>query len=225
MPALLTAALLVIALAGQDAAPAPAQAPAPPVRKLDLKFDSQGRVTLSAHHVTIAEIFAEWSRKGGTRIQGAERLAGGPIVVPLLFENRPELEVVEALTRQAAGVSVAPRRLDAPGASAFETIYILATSAATPASPYGSAPTTSSGIQPIRGAPGDEIPPLVAPGARGTAPPGASAPAPRPAAPGNPSIVPVVPVVPVIPAGPPGSTTTGRGGRRGGGGGGGGGGR
>ncbi len=120
MPAYLAAAVLVIALAGQDAAPV--QAPTPPQRKLDLKFDAQGRITLIAQNVTIAEIFAEWTRKGGTRIQGAERLAGGLLTIPLQFENRPELEVVEALTRQAAGVSVAPRRLDAPGASQLVAI-------------------------------------------------------------------------------------------------------
>lgn len=208
MPAFLTAAVLVIALAGQDAAPV--QAPAPPARKLDLKFDSQGRITLSAQNVTVAEIFAEWSRKGGTRIQGAERLAGGPITIPMLFENRPELEVVEALTRQAAGVSVAPRRLEAPGASQFSEIYILATSAASPASPYASAPSGPV-QQPIRGVPDDEIPPVVAPGMQGLGqpPPAAQQPAPRPAGPGSPIIVPVVPVTPV---GGTGTNPTGRGG-------------
>ncbi len=197
MPACSLAAVLVIALSAQD--PTPVQAP--PERKLSVAFDLQGNVSVVAQHVTIREILAEWGRKGGTQIVNADRLAGGPIVIPMQFENRPELEVVEALLRQAAGVSVVPRRLGVPGASRFESIYILATSAAVaaPSSPYA----TSSAPQPqaIRGFPDDEIPPVVAPGAMGGNTP---APAPRPAS--GTIIVPVVPVTPV------GGTTTGRGG-------------
>jgi hypothetical protein len=230
----LAAAVFIIALAGQDAPQVvqiqpPAPAPAP--RKLELTFDMQGRVTLVAQQVTVSEILAEWSRKGGTRIQGAERLGGGPIPVPLLFENRPELEVIEALTRQAAGISVAPRLMGSAGASRFESIHIVATSAATASSPYPSAPYSNPSAPPIRGFPDDEIAPIVAPGARdpqqqpGAAQqPGAR---PNPTTPGgSPVIVPVVPVVTPVGApttpppaggrggggGTPPTTTTGRGG-------------
>jgi hypothetical protein len=214
MPASSLAAVLVIALAAQD--PAPVQAP--PERKLSVTFDLQGNVSVVAQSVTIREILAEWGRKGGTQIVNADRLAGGPIAIPMQFENRPELEVVEALLRQAAGVSIVPRRLGVPGASRFESIYILATSVATaaPASPY--ATTYSPQPQAIRGFPDDEIPPVVAPGMQrdnlaGPQPP----PAPRPAGSGSTIIVPVVPVQPVggTPAGRGGTpppTTTGRGG-------------
>ncbi len=201
VPAL--AAVLAVALAVQE--PAPVQAPAAEAsreRKLSLTFDSQGHVTLVAQNVTVAEILAEWGRKGGTQIQGAERLAGGPIQLPLQFDNQPELEVVEALLRQAAGVSVAPRRVGTVGASQFEAIYILATSTATAAPSYGSTPMPQA-PQLIRGFPDDEIPPVVAPGVANA--PAAAQPAPRPAGPSG-VIVPVVPVVPV------GGSTTGRGG-------------
>lgn len=229
MPAYLAAAVLVIAFAAQDPAPVQTPAPpAPPARKLNLTFDSQGHVTLVAQNVTVAEILAEWSRKGGTKIQGAERLAGGPMLIPMQFDARPELEVIEALTRGAAGVSVAPRRVGTAGASQFETVYILATSAATQASPYSSAPSMNV-QQPIRGVPDEEIPPVRAPGAQGNGQEAPAAPRPPAAAPGG-SVI--VPVVPVGPAGTTGTTgTTGRGGGggttttttgRGGGGGGGG---
>jgi hypothetical protein len=220
MSTTLAAAVFLIALAGQDAAPPvqdPAPAQGPPPRKLELTFDAEGRVTLIASQVTVSEILAEWSRKGGTRIQGAERLTGGAIQIPIRFDNRPELEVIEALTRQAAGVSVAPRRVGAPGASRFESIHIVATSAATASSPYPSAPYGGGAPQPIRGFPDDEIPPVTAPGARDAQAPPQPQPGARtaPSAPGSPVIVPVVPVVPV--GGPP--TTPPAGGRGGGGGG------
>jgi len=234
MPAFLAAATFIIALAGQDPVPAQDSAapPAPPPRKLELMFDSQGRVTLRAQQVTVTEILAEWSRKGGTKIQGAERLTGGPIQIPILFENRPELEVIEALTRQAAGISVAPRRVRTPGASQFEMIHIVATSAAAASSPYPSSPTYgTSAPPPVRGFPDDEIAPIVAPGVRDpqqqAPPPGGARPS-GPTPSGSPVIVPVVPVTPIggTTTPPPGRgggggttppTTTGRGGGGGGG--------
>lgn len=235
MPATLAAAVVVLALAGQTATP-PVQdlaaAYTPPPRKLELTFDAQGRVTLSAQQVTVNEILAEWGRKGGTRIQGAERLTGGVIPVPILFENRPELEVIEALTRQAAGISVAPRRVGTPGASRFESIYIVATSAATASSPYPSAPTYNPGnTAPVRGFPDEEIAPVTAPGARDpqqpAPPPQQPGAKPYPSTPsGSPVIVPIVPVGPTTPAPAPAggrggggttTTTTGRGGGGGGG--------
>ncbi len=211
MPASSLAAVLILALAAQD--PTPVQAP--PERKLSVAFDLKGNVSVVAQNVTIREILAEWGRKGGTQIVNADRLAGGPLTIPMQFENRPELEVVEALLRQAAGVSVVPRRLGVPGASRFESIYILATSAAVaaPSSPY--ATSSSPQPQPIRGFPDDEIPPVVAPGVQRDNLQQPTAPlAPRPATSSGTVIVPVVPVVPVGGTAPP---ATGRG--RGGGGG------
>jgi hypothetical protein len=231
MSATFAAAFFIVALGGFQAGP-PIQDPAPavpPPRKLEVTFDTQGRVTIVAQQVTVSEILAEWGRKGGTKIQGAERLTGGVLVTPMLFDNRPELEVIEALTRQAAGVSIAPRRVGATGASRFESIYIVATSTATASSPYPSAPTYGGNAPPVRGFPDDEVPPVTAPGARdpqqqpqqqGQPPPGAR---PGPTS-GSPVIVPVVPVsTPTTPpAGGRGggggttTTTTGRGGGGGG---------
>jgi hypothetical protein len=234
MTATLAAAFFIVALAGQEAAP-PVQDPAPggpPPRKLELSFDNQGRVTIVASQVTVSEILAEWGRKGGTKIQGADRLTGGVIQIPMMFDNRPELEVIEALTRQAAGVSVAPRRVGSPGASRFESIYIVATSAASASSPYPSAPYGGSAPPPVRGFPDDEVPPVTAPGARDPQQQPGQQPGARPAPSspsGSPVIVPVVPVVPVggTPTAPPpggrgggGGTTTTTTGRGGGGGGG-----
>ena len=227
MSATLATVCVVVALAGQEVAPV--QTPAPAPRKLEMTFDNQGRVTIAAQQVTVSEILAEWARKGGTKIQGAERLGGGVIQMPMLFDNRPELEVIEALTRQAAGVSVAPRRVGAPGASRFESIYIVATSAATASSSYPSAPYGGS-APPVRGYPDDEVPPVTAPGARDPQQqPTAAQPGNRPAAnspAGSTVIVPVVPVGPVGSTPPPAGrgggggtppTTTGRGGGGGGG--------
>ena len=204
MSASTLAAVLSVALLAQDPAviqtitPAPT-APAPPERKLELTFDSQGRVTLSAKNVSIAEILAEWGRKGGTKITGV--IAGGPIQIPMLFENRPELEVIEALTRQAAGVSVVPRRVGSQSASQFEAVYILASSNATQQSPYPSAPQYTP--QPaVRGFPDEEIPPVVPPGVMQGQP--QAPPAAKPAGPGGTVIVPVVAV--------PSTTGRGRGG-------------
>src|SRR5262249_54933162 len=89
--------------------------PAPPVRRLDLTFDGNGNVTLFAQNVTLREILAEWSRKGGSQVVGAEGLAGGPMTRQ--FENRSEIEVLSSLLRSAAGVGLLPRAIGSNGPS------------------------------------------------------------------------------------------------------------
>lgn len=195
----------------------PPATPAPPARKLELSFDGKGNVTLMAQAVTIREILAEWTRKGGSQVVGAEGLSGTPITRQ--FESRPELEVLSALLRSAAGVGLLPRALGSTGPSRLN-VQIKATSNPT----TGYTPTSSVTEAPVStpGFPGDEIPPV---GPNG----GANQPAqvnpnpnippqnrPMPGYPNSP-VVPVVPVVPVttVPTAPPqpGSpTTTGRGG-------------
>lgn len=196
-------------LPAQSAMPAP---PAPPIRKLELTFDGNGNVTLVAQSVTVREILAEWTRKGGSQVVGAEGLGGGPITRQ--FENRPEVEVLSSLLRSAAGVGLLPRAIGSNGPSRLN-VQIKATSNPTtgymPTSSVTEAPVTTPGF------PGDEIPPVSPNGANQPAQINSNAnnpPQNRPM-PGFPSspVVPVVPVVPVttVPSAPivPG---TGRGG-------------
>jgi len=182
----------------------PPMMPAPPARRLDLTFDGNGNVTLFAQGVTVREILAEWARKGGSQISGAEGLSGGPVTRQ--FENRPEIEVLSSLLRQAAGVGLLPRGIGSTGPSRLN-VQIKATSnptaGYTPTSSVTEAPVTTPGF------PGDEIPPVQPnPGNQpAQVNPGANTPAQNRPMPGYPNspVVPVVPVVPVatVPGGPP----------------------
>jgi len=204
----------------QEPLSAPAQmplaaTPAPPVRKLELTFDGNGNVTLFAQSVTLREILAEWSRKGGSQVVGAEGLSGGPITRQ--FENRPEIEVLSSLLRAAAGVGLLPRPIGANGPSRLN-VQVRATSnpttGYTPTSTVTEAPVSTPGF------PGDEIPPVTANGANQPAQvnPNQNTPPQNRSMPGYPNspVVPVVPVVPVatVPGGPPTTPPpgTGRGG-------------
>jgi hypothetical protein len=126
-------------------------------RKLELSF-ANGRVNLVAENVTVSEILAEWSRRGGTVIDNANQLAGGP--VSFMFQNQPELEVIQALLRPYAGCIIAPRMPSSPIASAFSRINIVARSTATSA-PFVGAPAGPAYAQPR---PDDELPPVMPPG-------------------------------------------------------------
>jgi len=132
-------------------------------RKLEISFDS-GRVTIVAENVTLAEILAEWSRKGGSRIVNAEQLRGGP-VMPTEFRDRPEAEVLRTLLREAPGYGAVTRAETPAGASTMQTVFIHAVRAITPSS--SSAPIASQVQQSpvaaprlIQGSPDDEIPPV-----------------------------------------------------------------
>ena len=196
-----TAAVLTLALT----AFAPLAAQMPTERKLQVTFDQLGNVSIVAQNVTIAEILAEWGRQGGTAMVNANRLTGGPVT--RVYANRPEMEVIESLLRQAGGYIATPRRAGVPGASRFEVVQITPTPAASTAT-YTSVPSSPvSAPLTTPGSPNDEIPPIVPPGANN--PP---APAPAPSAPPAPGSYPgtsgvSVPVVPVIPI--PGGGRTG----------------
>jgi hypothetical protein len=226
-------ALAVIAAAvGAPAAaraqfPAPLGAPAPVTADsehvLQLSFDPDGRVSLSAKGVTIRDILAEWARQCGCYVVNGDKMTGGPLEVPLLFEHQPQEAVLESLLRPAAGFVLTPARAGVTSKSDFETIYIVATSAAS-ASSYLPPPTTSPFGVSTPGGPDDEIAPVtpIAPGAALAQPPAASAPptptssaplppgmapasypttsTPTPPPPGTPGTF--VPIVPVT-AGPP----------------------
>jgi hypothetical protein len=184
------------------------QAPQAPTRKLELTFDGAGNVTLIAQGVTVQEVLAEWSRRGGSVIDGAARLAGGPISVQ--FGPTPEVQVLESLLRNASGLILLPRLAGTPGASRLD-VRILATS--NPSQMFSSA---GSGVMtpPVStaGSPDDEVPPV-------TPVPVANAPGQvqsNPQAPPRPptGVSPVVPVVPIspVPTTAPGQTGRGRGG-------------
>jgi hypothetical protein len=192
-------AMALAALSGLAAPPARAQTPAAAPR-LALSFAADGTVTLSAQNVSIREILAEWQRQCGCYVVNADRMAGAPVTVPLLFEHMPQARVLESLLRPAAGYVLTPRRAGSASPSNYEVIYILATSGVAPppaplasASPFSSRPAAV----PIAtaGSPDDEIPPVtpVRPDNRAPAPPPAPAPAARPNSPGV-SIIPIVPI-------------------------------
>jgi hypothetical protein len=134
-------------------------------RKLDISFN-EGRVTIVAEGVTLSEIFAEWARKGGSRIVNAERLPGTR-VMPTEFKDQPEAEVLRTLLREAPGYGAAMRTNAPAGASTVQTVWILAvraTTASTSSAPLASqVQQTNSPVaapRTIQGSPDDEIPPV-----------------------------------------------------------------
>jgi hypothetical protein len=203
----------------------PAQSPAmqagPSERRLELTFQD-GTVTLMASNVTIREILAEWTRKGGTRILNGERLQGPPVT--LVFENAPERMVMDSLLRSAAGYVLGPRLAGGAGVSQFGVISILPTSTSVAAASYGGAPMQA----PINTRPDDEIPPVTPPiGSidpnRPVNAPNANPNQPAESQPNRPTVgVPASGVVPIVPITPVPTGTTpppggrGRGGRGGG---------
>jgi hypothetical protein len=199
----------------QQAAPPPAgdpgvvaQEPTTVQRTLSLSFDGQGNVSLVAQGVTLQEIFVEWTRLGGCYFPNADKLPR-TMLVPLRFENMPELKVLDSLLRSAAGYMIAPRTTRTVGASAFEMVQILPTSTATATGAYP--PINMPPPMPTSGAPDDEIPPVtpVNQGQRGAGDPAGNRPPPSVGVPASSVFVPIQPV----PSGqaPPGQSTTGPG--------------
>ena len=83
-----------------------------------------GRVTLSAIEAPLADVLAEWSRVGGTRFVGAERI--GRETVTLRLVEADEADAIRLLLRAAAGYVAAPRRAGAAGAARYDRVTILA---------------------------------------------------------------------------------------------------
>jgi hypothetical protein len=138
------------------------QAAAGPSRKLDMTF-SNGRVTLTADNVSIGEIFAEWTRKGGTVIDNVDKLNAG--MVSFVFENEPELKVLQALLRPYPGMIVVPRLPSSTIASSFSRVNVVARSTAS-ATPFVGA--AASPMQQYQQGPEEmpSMPPGLAPPAR-----------------------------------------------------------
>lgn len=93
-----------------------------------------GRVTLSANEASLSDVLAEWSRVGGTRFVGGDRLGGNTVTLHLV--DADEAEALRLLLRSAAGYVAAPRRRGTAGAARYDRVTILAartTSARPPA--------------------------------------------------------------------------------------------
>lgn len=122
---------LTVALSLTFSLPAAAQA-------LKLAFND-GRVSLDATNVPVRTILVEWSRLGGTKVIGAERISGSPLTLKL--EDVPESQALEIVLRSVAGYLAAPRSASAAaGGSRFDRILVLAASA-TPAPAARPAPS------------------------------------------------------------------------------------
>jgi len=121
---------LAIVLSLTVSLPAAAQA-------LKLAFN-EGRVSLDATSVPVRTILVEWGRLGGTKVIGAERIAGSPLTLKL--EDVPESQALEIVLRSVAGYMAAPRSASIAGASMFDRILVLATSATPPAAAARPAP-------------------------------------------------------------------------------------
>jgi hypothetical protein len=134
-------------------------------RKLDISFN-EGKVTIVAENVTLAEILAEWTRKGGSRFEISGRLPATPMMLTE-FKDQPEGDVLRTLLREAPGYG-AQMRTAGPGASTIQTAFILAartttatSSASAPISqPLQQSPSPVAAPRMIQGSPDDEIPPV-----------------------------------------------------------------
>lgn len=105
----------------------------------DVQFSIQdGRVSIVAKNATVGQILAEWARIGQTRIVNGERVPGGPVTIEL--SNVPEKDALDVLLRSASGYVAAPRPAAVPGASVYDRILVLPTSAA-PAPSLARTPT------------------------------------------------------------------------------------
>lgn len=109
-------AAVVLALA----APALAQ-------PVNLRFEN-GRITLDASGVPVKTILAEWARLGGTKVINGDKVSGA--AVTLRLEGVPEAQALEIILRNVAGYMAAPRHANSTGASAYDRILVLPTSAA-----------------------------------------------------------------------------------------------
>ena len=132
-------------------------------RKLDVSFN-EGKVSIVAENVTLAEILAEWSRKGGSRFVDAEKLPRTPVMLTE-FKDQPEGEVLRTLLREAPGYGAVMRAEAAGGASRVQTVFILAVRATqgTTAPVVNQPQTQNSPVAAprlIQGSPDDEIPPV-----------------------------------------------------------------
>lgn len=111
--------LLIAALSFVVAAPVGAQ-------QLKVSF-SDGLVSVDATAVPVRQILNEWAKQGGTKVVGVERVTGAPLTIQLI--DVPEAKALEVILRSVAGYMAAPRAAGT-GASMYDRILVMATSAA-----------------------------------------------------------------------------------------------
>ena len=87
---------------------------------------ANGRVTIRAQDVLIADILAEWGRVGNTAIVDADELDAETVTLELA--DVPEAKALRTLLRRASGYLAAPRAATSDGVSRFDRILILASS-------------------------------------------------------------------------------------------------
>lgn len=121
--------------------------PAAAQQSVRLEF-SDGTVTLSARNAPVRAILAEWARLGGATIVNGDRVAGQPVTLELAAV--PERQALDIVLRGVSGYMIAPRPAGSSGASLFNRILILPTSAA----PRTPPPTAAA-------RPGPQRPPVV----------------------------------------------------------------
>ena len=98
-----------------------------------------GRVTLRAENVPLRTILTEWARLGGAKILNGDRVVGAPVTIDL--ENVPERQALDILLRGVSGYMLAARTPGTTGASMYDRIMILPTSAVPRTPPATAGPT------------------------------------------------------------------------------------
>jgi hypothetical protein len=83
-----------------------------------------GRVTLKTENATVRQILDEWTRVGQTKIVNGDKVTGQPLTLSLI--DVPEREALDTVMRQAAGYAVVERASEAPNASTFDRILVMA---------------------------------------------------------------------------------------------------
>jgi hypothetical protein len=153
--------LAVVALLGAWATSAAAQG-------VTLEFQ-EGKVRLNAQNASVSQILSEWARRGRTTIVNGERVPGPPVTIEL--QDVSEQQALEVILRGVSGYLVAAREAAVAGASSFDRIYIIPTSAR-PSTAAAAAPTPQQALQVQDNlddddpAPPGPRPPNAAPGAR-----------------------------------------------------------
>ena len=102
----------------------------------------EGRVTLHAQNVPIRTILAEWARLGSATVINGDRVAGAPLTLDL--EGVPERQALDIILRGVSGYMLAAREPGTAGASMFDRIMILPTSAAPRNAPAAPVPIFSN---------------------------------------------------------------------------------
>jgi len=106
-------------------------------QSLDLQLRN-GRVSVDARGVPVAQILERWAALSGATIEGAKTLADEPVTLQLA--DVPERDALEVVLRGVAGYVLAGRATPG-GASTVDRILILGSSSA-PATPPSAGPRT-----------------------------------------------------------------------------------